>query len=195
MPNALARALSILGHPLLVLPAATLLLAAGDGADPQRLSRLALALGGLAVLVMAYSWWQVRRRRWAHVDASNQGERRSLNRFLLAAFAIGAVLAWTWAGQRELALGLALSALLIALAMLSARWWKLSLHVAFAVFAAVLLWHMSWQACAGGLLFAAAVAWSRWVLTRHVPRDLIAGAAAGGLAGLLFWRLLPSVAG
>lgn len=195
MPNAFARALSILGHPLLVLPATTLLLAADSGAGTQRLSRLAFALAGLAALVLGYSWWQVRRRRWTHIDASARAERRSLNRFLSIAFAAGAVLAWVWAGQRELALGLALSALLIALAMLSVRWWKLSLHVAFALFAAVLLSHVSWQAGVGGLLFAAAVAWSRLVLARHAPRDLVAGAAAGGLAGALFWRLLPSVAG
>lgn len=195
MPNALARTLSILGHPLLVLPMAAMLLAADQGADPQRLSRLAFAMGGLGALVMAYSWWQVRRERWGHVDASGRGERRSLNRFLLIAFVIAALSAWMWTSQRELALGLALSALLIALAMLSAPWWKLSLHVAFAVFAALLLAHVSWQACAGGLLFAAAVAWSRLALSRHAPRDLIAGAAAGGLAGLLFWRLVPVVAG
>ncbi len=194
MQNVLARTLSILGHPLLVLPMAGLLLAADGGTDRQGLSRLAFVLGGLGVMVMAYSWWQVRRQRWVHIDASTRTERRSLNRFLSAAFAIATLAAWM-GGQREFALGLALSALLIVLAMLSVRWWKLSLHVAFAVFAAVLLASLSWQACAGGLLFAAAVAWSRLALARHVPRDLIAGAAAGALAGGMFWRLLPGVAG
>lgn len=188
MSASLARALSILGHPLVVLPMAVMLLAVDDGADRQRLSGLALLLGGLAGLVMAYSWWQVRRQHWRHVDASARTERRSLNRFLSIALAIAAVFAWTWASQRELALGLALSAALIALAMLSARWWKLSLHVAFAVFAAVLLARVSWQACVGGLAFAAAVAWSRWALSRHAPRDLIAGAVAGGSMGLQIGR-------
>ena len=194
MPNALARAVSILGHPLLVLPIAVLLLAADDGSAPHRLFRLGLALVCLAALVMAYSWWQVRRQRWRHVDASAHAERRSLNRFLLLAFLAAAAVAWIATSQRELALGLALSAMLIAIAMLSARWWKLSLHVAFAVFAAVLLAHVSWLAFAGALSFAAAVAWSRLTLARHAPRDLAAGAAAGGLAGLLFWQLVPAVA-
>ncbi|MCL1634108.1 phosphoesterase [Luteimonas sp. SX5] len=192
MTNALARALSILGHPLLVLPAAALLLAAKAGAPG--LSRLAFGLGGLAVLVLAYSWWQVRRGRWDHVDASARHERRTLNRFLLAAFAAAAAIAWT-GGQHEFALGLALSALLIAVAMSSVRWCKLSLHVAFAVFAALLLANLSWQACAIASLFAAAVAWSRLALARHMPRDVAAGAAAGALAGGLFWRLLPGMAG
>src|SRR3546814_3291224 len=106
------------------------------------------------------------------VDASGRGERRSLNRFLLLLFAVATLATWAWA-SREFALGLALSALLVAAAMLSARWCKLSLHVAFAMYAAVLLVQLSWLACAAGILFVAAVAWSRLVLDRHAPRDLV----------------------
>jgi membrane-associated phospholipid phosphatase len=195
MSHRLARIVSILGHPLLSLPAAALLLTAHGGADPTRLSALALGLGAIALGVMGYSRWQVRRRRWRHVDASGRGERRSLNRFLLLLFAISALATWALASQREFALGLALSALLVAAAMLSARWCKLSLHVAFAMYASVLLVQLSWLACAAGIAFTIAVAWSRLVLDRHAPRDLAAGAIAGLLAGIAFWRLLPAVAG
>ena len=195
MSHRLARIVSILGHPLVSLPVAALLLAAHQGAGPARLSVLVLGLGAIALGVMGYSRWQVRRQRWRHVDASGRGERRSLNRFLLLVFAVATLATWAWAPQREFALGLALSALLIAAAMLSARWCKLSLHVAFAMYAAVLLVQLSWLACAAGILFVAAVAWSRLVLDRHAPRDLVAGAISGLLAGLAFWRLLPVVAG
>jgi membrane-associated phospholipid phosphatase len=195
MPPALARTLSILGHPLLLLPTAALLLAVHEGTDPRRVAALALGLGISAAIVMGWSWWQVRRRRWQHVDASGHDERRALNRFLLAVFVIAAAVLWRWTTQRELALGMALSALLIAIAMLSARWLKLSLHVAFAIFAAILLVRVSWLAGVGGGLFAAAVAWSRLALARHAPRDLVAGAIAGLLAGILFWRWLPGMAG
>jgi membrane-associated phospholipid phosphatase len=177
----LARAVSILGHPLLILPCSILLLAAADS-DARQLSRLAIGFAVFALLVMSYSWWQVRRRRWAHVDASAQGERRSLNLFLLLALAISAPLAWQ-GGLRELALGLALSALMIAVALLTARWWTLSLHVAFAVFAALLLLRAGAFAAMLGLVFAALVAWSRLQLARHARRDLVAGAIAGAGAG------------
>lgn len=195
MSRKLARIVSILGHPLVSLPVAALLLAAHQGAGPARLSSLLLGLGAIAVGVMGYSRWQVRRQRWRHVDASAHGERRSLNRFLLLLFAIATLAAWAWAPQREFALGLAMSALLIATAMLSTRWCKLSLHVAFAMYASVLLVQLSWPACAAGIAFTIAVAWSRLALDRHAARDLIAGAIAGLLAGLAFWRLLPAVAG
>ena len=188
--NALARALSILGHPVLVLPLAAWLAqprSAGAGGAQSGGTLAGLAVFG--ALVMGWSWWQVRRGRWAHVDASDPDERRTLNRFLLAALAGGALLAWRFApAGTALAVGLPL--LMVAAALLSTRWCKLSLHVAFATYAAALLWSVGPWATMLGLAFSAALAWSRWTLQRHAPRDLVAGAFAGGAAGLLFWRAL-----
>lgn len=188
MSHAVARAVSIFGHPMLVLPLAALALALLRGQNRMALW-MGLGFALLSALVMAYSWWQVQRGRWAHVDASGKDERRSLNRFLLAVLTVSALFA-AWQGYaRELSLGLALSAAMVAVAIATARWWKLSLHMAFAVFAAVLLGNVSWWAGLAGLVFAAAVAWSRLHLQRHVPRDLLAGALAGALAGIVFMLL------
>lgn len=185
MNQALARAVSIFGHPMLVLPLAALALAVSRG-QGRMAAWMALGFTFFAALVMSYSWWQVRRGRWAHVDASNKDERRSLNRFLVVALVVAAVLAMRYGHNRELGLGLGLSAAMIAVAMLTARWWKLSLHMAFVIFAATLLWSVAWWAGLAGFACAAAVAWSRLLLQRHVPRDLLAGAATGLLAGIAF---------
>ncbi|MEL1265270.1 phosphatase PAP2 family protein [Pseudoxanthomonas putridarboris] len=194
MTQPLARALSIFGHPMLVLPLAALTVALTQG---ERRTALAMAAGfaGFAMLVMAFSWWQVRRGRWSHVDASAKHERGTLNRFLLAALVAAALLVAWRGGQPLLALGLALSATMILAAMLTARWCKLSLHLAFAVFAALLLRELGTAWMLAALAFAAAVAWSRLALQRHAPRDLLAGAVAGGLAGFAFWPLAARMGG
>jgi membrane-associated phospholipid phosphatase len=181
---ATARALSILGHPAAVSAAAMLFLVRRD--DPARVSTLALGAAIAAVLVMGYSWWQVRRGRWAHVDASDRRERTSLHRVLLGGLGLGGLAAWHVDEPRAVTLGLGLAAAIIAVAMATARWWKLSLHAGFAVYAAALLVRASPIACAAGLVFAAAVAWSRLALSRHAPRDLIAGAVTGLAAGAAF---------
>lgn len=171
---------------MVALPLAAVALTAARG---QYRTALWMALGfmGFAAVVMAYSGWQVRRGRWSHVDASDKRERRSLNRFLLVALLV-ATTAAAWSDvSRKLAVGLGLSAAMVTTAMLSARWCKLSLHMAFVVFAALLLlFGAAWWAGALGLCFAALVAWSRLALKRHVPRDLVAGAAVGALAGIAF---------
>ncbi len=181
----LARAISILGHPLAVLPPAVLLaLAARDPGMP--LAAVALGFAGFGLLVLGWSWRQVRRGRWAHVDASGREERGSLNRFLLIAIALGAVLAWWRMPTPDLALALALAAALIALALLGSRWCKLSLHLAFAVYAAGLLWPYGAIAVTAGLAFAATITWSLLRLSRQVPVDLLVGAAAGAGAAAAY---------
>ncbi|PPJ42238.1 MULTISPECIES: hypothetical protein [unclassified Pseudoxanthomonas] len=188
MSHALARALSISGHPMLVLPLAVVVIALVQG-DRGAAAGAALGFGLFAALVMGFSWWQVRRGRWAHVDASARHERGSLNRFLLVALVAGAVLV-AWRGTQPLfALGMAMSAAMILVAMATTRWCKLSLHMAFAVFAAWLLRELGIAWMLAALLFAAAIAWSRLALHRHTPRDLVAGALAGSLAGAAFWPL------
>ncbi|MBD9478040.1 phosphoesterase [Pseudoxanthomonas sp. PXM02] len=188
MPLPLARALSIFGHPMLVLPMAVLAIVLMQG-DGRTALWSAAGFGAFGALVIGYSWWQVRRGRWSHVDASARHERSALNRFLLVALTAGAVLMAWRGGQPLFALGLALSAAMILIAMLTARWCKLSLHLAFVVFAACLLRELGTVWMLVALLFAGAVAWSRLALQRHTHRDLVAGAVTGALAGLAFWPL------
>jgi membrane-associated phospholipid phosphatase len=186
MNRAFARAVSIFGHPMVVLPLAAVALTLTRG-QYRVAVWMGLGFAAFAGMVMAYSGWQVRRGRWSHVDASDRSERKSLNRFLLTALLVSTALAFWLDLSTELTLGLALSATMVAIAMLTSRWCKLSLHMAFVVFAAfLLLVNAPWWVGFAGLCFAAAVAWSRLALQRHVPRDLIAGALTGALAGVAF---------
>lgn len=186
----LARIISILGHPLLVLPAALALPVALHDGNPRTLQTMLVGFMLFAALMLGWSWLQVRRKRWAHVDASQPSERRSLNRTLLIAITAGALLARRGLPTPDLGLALALSAGIVAVAMLSARVCKLSLHVAFALYATGLLWPLGTIAVGAGGGFACMVAWSRLRLSRHRPRDLIAGASAGLLAAIMYWPTL-----
>jgi membrane-associated phospholipid phosphatase len=195
MNRAFARAVSISGHPMVVLPLAALALTLTRG-QYRVAVWMGLGFAAFAGMVMAYSGWQVRRGRWSHVDASDRSERKSLNRFLLIALLVFTALVFWLDLSTELTLGLTLSAAMVAIAMLTSRWCKLSLHMAFVVFAVLLLLvNAPWWAGLAGLCFAAAVAWSRLALQRHVPRDLIAGALTGALAGIAFAMSVAAEAG
>jgi membrane-associated phospholipid phosphatase len=79
---------------------------------------------------------------------------------------------WLGGQSRSVVAGLASSALLVLVAHAARRWLKISLHVAFAVFSAVLLWPRI-GAVAALLILAVAVAWSRLVLGRHTRREVV----------------------
>jgi membrane-associated phospholipid phosphatase len=188
MSMAFARAASIAGHPLPVLSLTLLALAFRDGADQGTLVRIGIGLALYATVLLGYSWWRVRAGHWRHVDASQTGERQQLNRVLLGLILAGAALAAVSLSMM-LALQLALASLPIVLALLTSRWCTLSLHLAFIVYASALLAPVSTAAAVALLLFAAVLAWSRLRLARHSPRDLVAGASAGAVAGLLAWAI------
>ena len=184
-PPIAARALSVIGPPALLMPAAVAGSAAVNGAPPRVLQLGLAASVAVAVLVILYSLVQVRAGRWSHVDASVPRERRQLNLVLCMLLFGAAGLLW-WSGQpRLLPLGLGLGGAMVVAALLLRRWLKLSLHTAFAVFAAALWWPN-----AGGaaivLLLAAAVSWSRLALRRHTGAEVAAGLLAGTAAGAVF---------
>lgn len=186
-PTLVARGISILGHPVLMTPMAGMAawMAAGGAVTQARGIVFAGAIA--ALLVMGYSYRQVRSGAWTHVDASARGERRSLNRFLLGMFVVAAIVGLVLQWPPQLSLGLLLASSMVAATMLAARWCKPSLHLAFAVFSAGLLCAVSAWAVAAGLLAALAIAWSRLYLGRHVAADLWCGAVIGAAAGVAFW--------
>ena len=180
----LARAVSIAGHPVVVLPGA--IWAGVSGAAPPNVVRqavLSAALVGAAV--MAYSAVQVRRGRWSHVDASVREERQQLNLFLAVLLVLVSTVLWVMGLPWGVVAGVGSAALLVAAAHATRRWLKISLHVAFATFASAFLWPR-----VGGVLVllavTAAVAWSRLVLKRHTRAEVAAGALLGLSVGALF---------
>lgn len=176
-----ARLVSILVHPVVVMAAAAVV-AAGDGPS-HALRWQALAVVVVAATgVMVYSMSKARSGRWVHVDASQRHERAQLNRFAswwLLVLAVGLAMAGAHTG---VVAAIALSGGIVLAGHLLRRWLKSSLHVAFAAFATGIAWpHVP---IAGVLLAATvAVAWSRLALHRHVPAELLSGSLLGAAAG------------
>jgi membrane-associated phospholipid phosphatase len=182
MRIAIARAVSIAGHPVVLLLGAAMIAASTQGASLAQLQFIGGAMLTLAVVVVGYSWLQVRAGRWSHVDASEAKERTSLNLFLAALCFFSAATLWFQAHRPYMPVALVLAGSLIVMALLVARWVKVSLHAAFAAFATALLWPIM-LAVVAGILITAAVVWSRLVLGRHVVADVVAGLVLGMAAG------------
>lgn len=181
---AVARTLSILGHPALLMPGAVVWASIARNAPPSVLFTAASASVFVALCVGVYSAVQVRAGRWAHVDASVPRERGQLNLFL-ALLLFGTAGALWWSGlPRPVFMGLALSGGLVVVGHLLRRWLKVSLHAGFAVFAAGLSWPS--PVAFGLLALAAGVCWSRLVLRRHTLAEIVVGCVAGGVAGFGF---------
>jgi membrane-associated phospholipid phosphatase len=185
----LARAISIVGHPIVVLLLAALIAASQNGASARELRFIGGATLVFGVIALGFSGWQVRTGRWSHVDASLANERKSLNLFLGILCMAGAGVTWFATRRHPMPIALALSGALIVVALLSSRWVKVSLHAMFAAFATALLWP-NVLALSCGVAITAAVVWSRLALGRHVVADVVTGVMLGVAAGAAFHVLV-----
>jgi membrane-associated phospholipid phosphatase len=183
-----ARVVSIALHPFVMV--AVMVVVGGSqqpaGAQPVG-SALLLALASMvpvALLIVR----QVRRGRWANVDASNVRERPIL--FAVALAAMAAVLGWllnTNPGS-FLVRGLLVTGAMVAVSAAMTRWVKVSLHLAFAAMAATAMTIV--RSPPGYVLLALVpvLGWSRVALGRHRWSEVALGAGLGALAaGALFW--------
>ena len=183
MKAAAARALSIVGHPALLMPAAVIGAALDRGMPRAVLLAAAVASVFVAAVVGVYSLVKVRAGAWRHMDASEPAERRQLNGFVIGLLCVTAALAWAAGLPRAIVLGLALSAAIVAFAHALRGRLKTSLHAAFAVFAAAVLWPNR-IAAVTVVVLALGVAWSRCVLGRHTVPEVVVGLLAGALGGV-----------
>jgi hypothetical protein len=178
----LARCLSIVGHPFVAIPASLGAMTVLREADTRAVTTIALVFLALALAVLA----GVRAGRFNDFDVSERERRPAF----FAVLALGTLAMAVWI--RDDAEGF--RACLIAGAIIGGcgllnRWMKVSLHTAFAIYAASLWATWTMGAALAALPLAGAVAWSRVHLRRHLWREVGAGALFGmvGAALLAFY--------
>jgi hypothetical protein len=183
---ALARVISIVGHPVLVLPVAVVVSGQVRGVSVATRSTTIGVTVGIGVVVLVFSAVRVWLGHWKHVDASEPAERNQLNGFT-AVLLLGAALAGflTSGGTPDLYLWPACSGGVVLAAMVLRRRMKLSQHVAFDLFAAMAVLPAVGAAAAIALL-TGAVAWSRLALGRHTRAEVAVGTVVGLAAGAVF---------
>lgn len=179
----LARWVSIVAHPFVMIAvmvvAATMHLRGAGTALPNLVVVGGFVIVPLSVLMML----QVRRGRWANVDASNKRERPLLYGVGIAGLSALVVYLRVRGAEAFLVRGAVTVLVLLLVCAAATRWIKLSLHVAAAALAATTLILLGSSA---GWMIAAVVPalfWSRLALGRHTLAELAVGLALGVAAG------------
>ena len=177
-----ARWVSILAHPFVMtvlLIAVPAMRQSSAGAGESAFFVITAAIVPLAVLM----YRQVRRGRWANIDASNPSERPIL--FTVALGGLAAAVGWLLLRDPHsfLLRGLFVVAAFFLIAAFLIRWVKLSLHVAFAALTATVLSMIGSPVGYALIAVIPVLFWSRMALARHTVQELVVGLALGGIAG------------
>mgnify|MGYP003118692710 CR=1 FL=1 len=179
-----AQIVSIIGHPLVILPVCVFLkLLPND--DLAARSDVIAVIAVVCLATLSFSWWQVRRGAWVDLDASVPSERKMLVTAVVIGLLCLAIVLFLGDTPSFLWAGVASAALIVLAAALLARWCKLSLHTAFAVHAAM-IFVPNIVLVLGLLGVAMLIGWSRLILERHGLTDIVVGYCTGLGAGIVY---------
>jgi membrane-associated phospholipid phosphatase len=183
-----ATAVSIVVHPFVCITLPALLVSWNLHGRNAALEAVGAVLLGAIVPLSLYILWLRSTGQWQSVDASMQTERPLLYRAVLAAM-IPASLYLLYVERTGIIVrGVLAVAILMSLGAALNRWLKLSLHVAFAVFAGLVLNQLSPDYGIAFLIIVPLVAWSRLALWRHTMAEVLGGIGLGAVAAtVVLW--------
>lgn len=184
----LARLVSIVLHPFVTTLALAWSIESHLGsAIALRTVLIVAALFILPLIVLTAR--QVRYGHWTTVDASHPGDRPVL--FWVGGSGLLALLVFFMVTRPGTPLVAGTTGVLVMLAVCAGltRWIKVSLHMAAAAMAALVLIPLGLRV---GWVLAASLpllGWSRVVLERHSWREVVVGCAVGAATGLVIGRI------
>ncbi|MBI4815878.1 MAG: hypothetical protein HY791_06460 [Deltaproteobacteria bacterium] len=178
--RSLARFVSVAGHPFLLIPLSIALATSEAASTAGFRALLSLTLGSLLVVgaLVLFGRW---RGWWSHIDVPERDRRAPLYGAAIVTTALSTA-ALELIGQPSVVVrGSLVATGMLALSLALNRFaLKVSLHTAMAVYSAGILGvNLGGTALLG---VAVLVGWSRVVLGRHTPREVLAGFAVGLLA-------------
>lgn len=172
----LARAVSVAGHPFLLVPV-TIALVTGNWIPAAAIA----ATMTLPMLVITMR--RVRRGTWSDHDVSRREQRTGLYRIALPLLVPMTVVLYLLGAERQMLRGVAAAAFMLLAGLLLHRWLKTSMHMMAAAYCAALVVRVypSWWVAAVAVVLA--IAWSRLALQRHTLPEVMVGAALGAACG------------
>lgn len=178
-----AKLFSVAGNPLIT---STLIIGVACIRLLDGLHALAILAALVLCVIVPIVWWNhrgVRSGQYSDFDVSRREDRNTMYPLLVFLPLIGSAVLGAAQQPRALTCGLLAASLMSLAASLINRWIKISLHAAFSFFFAVGSAALTWRMVAPLTIFAILVTISRWIIGRHVWRELVLGTLLGVFAG------------
>jgi membrane-associated phospholipid phosphatase len=185
--DALAKIISIVGHPLLVIPVFAIIALFKYENTQKAITLSGLIVGGLIVPMVVKMYCGYRKGTYTNFDVSDQVERKTWYSLPIILLTIFTLYLFVTEQERNLRLAILLSLILLISSKLINNYIKISLHASFGAYIAMLAFPLLGLIYGSlFLLFALLVACARVVLGRHTVIEVVAGLVLGLILGLGF---------
>ncbi|MEA2488217.1 MAG: hypothetical protein QOH21_9 [Acidobacteriota bacterium] len=171
-----ARCLSLAGHPFFVIPLTV--------AFATRSWRSAAVIAATTTLPLTLIIARkVRRGTWSDADVSRRDQRSGLYFVMIPLLALTGLVLHLTGASPDLMRGIIAGAILLAAGLLANRFLKVSMHMMFDAYCALIIFSILPPTAPFLAIFVAAVAWSRHKLDRHTLPEILTGIAIGAAVG------------
>ncbi|WP_460970735.1 phosphatase PAP2 family protein [Spirosoma migulaei] len=184
-----AKALSILGHPLLTITLFALYVTFQQLSIRNAIIISAGLLGGVVLPISWYNYRKVKRGQFTNFDVSDQRQRAQFYPVLIGAISLLTGLLFATHQPRHFCYGAACALLLVVSSYGVNQYVKASLHTSLSFFLTWAIYSINQPL---GLLmgvFAILIGVSRLVLGRHTLLEILVGALIGLIAGTCLYRV------
>lgn len=178
----IAQFLSILGHPLLLFPFLILIFNLNDTQNTFS-HTLTLIYGIFFLVLIAWVYIGKRRGKYTDLDVSNKKERKSLYIFAIPLMLLVLVFLFYTNQPNYICISFSLATLMLIVSFGINFLIKISMHVSINIYLALAIIHVNLKLGSVLIVFTLLVLWSRLVLKRHTPKEVVTGLIIGSLFG------------
>ncbi|MBK9936137.1 MAG: hypothetical protein IPP61_16725 [Cytophagaceae bacterium] len=190
--NKIARIISFIGNPMTLGLLVVLYIQFFHQGSPT--NHLLLYLMAIVVIpIGSYIKYQVNRKNFRDYDVSHQKRRNSLYQFALVLIFVLMLVLYFLNVPADLQLIIRILFMHLFLSFIVNQWIKVSMHTSFNFLFALMMIPTNLYFGIGLMGYGFVNGWSRVQLSRHKPREVIAGLLLGNFTGTLFLYFLKSI--
>ena len=187
MKQAIAKWISMCGHPLLTIPLfVTITMFATEDIGKASLV-IFLIVGCIFVPLVAWLYIKSKNGTTTNFDVSDRKQRKSLFVFILPVLMVVTIILYRTGQSKTVCLSVFFGLVITFVSQLVNLRIKSSLHVSMTIYLAFLIMPLNYIAGIVVLLLSGLIGWSRIVLGRHTLKEVLWGGGIGLTIGLIMF--------
>jgi len=187
MKQAIAKWISMCGHPLLTIPLFVIITMLATKDIGKASLVIFLIVGCIFVPLVAWLYIKSKNGTTTNFDVSDRKQRKSLFVFILPVLMLVTIILYRTEQSKTVCLSVFFGLVITFVSQLVNLRIKSSLHVSMTIYLAFLIMPLNYLMGIVVLLLSGLIGWSRIVLGRHTLKEVLWGGGIGLTIGLIMF--------